>query len=158
MSKTSLLYGTIRTRLLTFTPKVVPTLQSRLTGGLHTHSAPDNATGLYGTIRLDGRRTGQLDDGALEETGNLQIHLFARDRSKLAAVEDAMDVVEEALLRWSTTSAGWFMTRSVASRITAPPYPAPANAEIVHVRGVWRYTWWPDYRSQYAVASGEPAP
>lgn len=158
MSKTSLLYGTIRTRLLTFTPRAGAGLSARLTGGLHTHSAPDNATGLYGTLRLEGRRTGQLDDGALEESGSLQISLFARDRSRLAQVEDAMDVVEEALWRWSTTSAGWFMTRSVASRITAPPYPSPANAEIVHVRGVWRYTWWPDYRSQYAVASGESAP
>lgn len=157
MSKTSLLYGVIRARLLTFSPKVGDTLQTRLTGGLHTHSAPDNAAGVYGTVRLDNRRTGQLDDGALEEAGNLQVSLFGRDRSRLAAVEDAMDVVEEALLRWSTTSAGWFMTRSVASRITAPPYPSPANAEIVHVRGVWRYTWWPDYRSQYAVASGESA-
>jgi hypothetical protein len=157
MSKTSLLYGAIRTRLLTFTPKTGATLQTRLTGGLHTHSAPDNATGLYGTVRLDYRTTGALDDGALEESGNLLVSVFARDRSRLAAVEDAMDVVEEALLRWSTTSAGWFMTRSVASRITAPPFPAPANAEIVHARGVWRYTWWPDYRSQYAVASGEPA-
>jgi hypothetical protein len=159
MSKTSLLYGALRTRILDFDPMGAGTsLRSRLSGGLHTHSAPDNCPVPYGVMLLEGRRTGSLDDGALEEEGNLRVSLYSRDRSRLAALEDAMDTVEEALLRWSTTDVGWLMVRRLTSRITAPAFPAPANAEIVHIRGVWRYTWWPDYRTQYAVAAGEPAP
>lgn len=152
------LMGAIRTRILTFNPAGAdePLLQT-LTGGLHTHSAPDNAAFPYGTLRLVGRRTGRLDDSRMEEEGELEIFFISRDRSRLATIERAMDIAEEALLNWSTDSVGWLSMRSLQTRSTVGPFSAPANAEIVQVRGLWRYTWWPAYRTQYAVSAGSPA-
>lgn len=156
---TTLLTGAIRTRLLDFDPAGATTpLRGTLTGGLHTHAPPDNVVYPFGFLRLGTRRTGELDDGALEEAGEVEVVLVGRHRQQLAIIEAAMDVCEQALLHWSTDQVGWLAIRRLANRLTLPPFPQAANAEIVQVRGVWRYTWWPTYRTQYAVAAGASAP
>lgn len=156
---TTLMLGAIRTRVLDFNPAGSPApLRGTLTGGLHTHAPPDNVVYPFGFLRLGARRTGELDDSALEEVGEVEVVLVGRHRQQLAEVEAAMDVCEQALLHWSTDSVGWLSIRRLVSRLTLPPLPQAANAEIVQVRGVWRYTCWPDYRTQYAVAAGASAP
>ena len=154
----TLLMGAFRSRILDFVPTAGQSLAGTLTGGLHTHSAPDNAAFPYGTLRLVSRRTGRLDDSRLEEEGELEVFFVSRDRSRLAFIESAMDTAEQALLNWSTTAVGWLSVRGLQTRATIGPFSAPANAEVVQVRGLWRYTWWPTYRTQYAVAAGSPAP
>jgi hypothetical protein len=156
---TTLLLGAIRNRVLDFDPTgAVVALRTTLTGGLHTHAPPDNVVYPFGFLRLGTRRTGELDDSRLEEVGEVEVVLVGRHRQQLAVIEEAMDTCEQALMHWSTDQVGWLAIRRLASRLTLPPFPQVANAEIVQVRGVWRYTWWPDYRTKYAVAAGASAP
>jgi hypothetical protein len=158
--RTTNLYGAIRTRILDFDPTGSDgPLRSSLRGGMHTHSAPDNVPFPFALVRLQNRRNGRLDDSSLEEEGEVEILMFGRDRQQLVTVERAMDIAEEALLNWHTDATGWFTLRELVSRNTMPPYRSPAEAEIVQVRAVWRYTWWPTYRSQYAIPAGSaPSP
>lgn len=156
-ARTTNLTGALRTRLLTFDPAGPDTgLQVLLSGGLHTVAPPDSATYPYGILRLMNRRTGRLDDAALEEEGEVELTVVGRHRNQLVTVERCVDIAEEALLRWSTGGVGSLMIRRVVGRMTLPPFPQPANAEIVQSRIIWRYTWWPDYRTQYATPAGSP--
>lgn len=158
--RTTNLYGALRARILDF----VPTggdgpLRSSLRGGIHTQSAPDNCPFPYATVRLQNRRNGRLDDTSIEEEGEIEFLMFGRDRQQLLTIERAMDIAEEALLNWQTDTVGWLAVRELINRTTMPPYRSPADAEIVQIRTVWRYTWWPTYRSQYAVPAGSaPSP
>jgi hypothetical protein len=155
--KSTNLVGHLVARILDFNPEGadVP-LRGTFTGGLHNLRAPDNAEFPHGTLRLFNRRNADLDDASLEEEGHLEVQLFGRDNKQIVLVERAMDIVEEALLNYHTDQVGVFTLRSLLNRSTMPPFPAPANAEIVHVRAVFRYTWWPTYRTQYAHAAGTP--
>lgn len=151
-ARTKLLTGAIRTRLLTFDPTGSDGPLS-LAGGLHTLAAPDNAAYPYGLLRLKAQRTGR-EDGDSSIEGRLEVMLVGRGRAQLGPLEDAMDIVTEALAKWSTDTVGWLTMRDLENRLTLPPFPQPANAEIVQVHATWRYTWWPEYLMQYRTANG----
>ena len=151
-ARTKLLYGAIRSRILSFDPMGSDGVLT-LAGGLHTLAAPDNAVFPYGVLRLKSQRTGR-DDGDTSIEGRLEVMLVGRNRATLGALEDAMDIVTEALSKWSTDQAGWLTMRDLENRLTMPPFPQPANAEIVQVHATWRYTWWPSYLMQYRTANG----
>jgi hypothetical protein len=158
VGRTGQLYGAIRNRILTYDPVGRLHVDQLLTGGLYTLEAPDKATYPFGVIRLTARGTGAGDDGRLRERGRLQIVVYGRPRADLDRLETAMDVIENALYGWSDDVEGLLTIRSLSIRDTAPPYQSPENREIIHVRGVWEYTYWPTYRTHLAVASGDPAP
>lgn len=155
-ARTTNLYGAIRTRILGFDPTGadVTLASALLTGGLHTLAPGDNAVFPYGALRLQNRRNGGRDDSSLSEEGQLELLLFGRPRGQLITIERVADIAEEALLNWHTDAVGWFTVREMENRTTMPYYPKPADNEIVQVRVVWRYTWWPTYRTQYGVAAG----
>lgn len=150
--RTTNLYGHARTRILSFNPAGadVPLQGALLIGGLHTHSAPDAATYPYGVLRLQNRRNNNRDDASFSEEGELELILVSRPRASIVTLERIADIVEEALLNYATDAVGWWDVRELVNRTTMPPYPSPADAEMVQVRLLWRYTWWPLYRSQYA--------
>lgn len=159
--RTTKLYGQIRTRLLTYDPVGSdPALShtSLLNGRLYTLESPDTAAYPFAIQRLQSRRTGPGDDGRLRERGELEVQVFGRPRSALLSVERIADIMEEALYGWSTDADGLLTIRSMVSRETLPAFQSPENREIVRVRVVWSYTWWPLYRTQLATASGAPAP
>lgn len=159
VARTPLLYGAIRSRLLGYTPTGgQQALTSSLTGGLYSLEAPDKATFPFGILRLQNRRTGNGDDGRLRERGTIQIILYGRPRADFDALETAMDVIENALYGWSDDVYGLLTVRGVEQRDTLPPYQSPDNREIISVRALWGYTYWPLYRTHLAVASGAPAP
>lgn len=159
--RTTKLYGAIRTRLLTYDPLgSEPALShaSLLNGRLYTLEAPDDAVSPFAVQRLQSRRTGPGDDGRLRERGELEMQVFGRPRSALLLIERIADIMEEALHGWNVDTDGLLTIRSMVSRETLPPFQSPENREIVRVRVVWGYTWWPLYRTQLANASGAPAP
>lgn len=160
VARTSRLYGAFRTRLLGYTPTGgQQAISALLTGGVYSVEAPDNATFPFALLRLQNRRTGNGDDGALRERGTLQIIIYGRPRTDFDTIETAMDVMENALYRWNTdTLDGLLTVRTLEQRDTLPPYQSPDNREIISVRGLWNYTCWPSYRTHLAVASGAPAP
>lgn len=160
VNRSALLYGALRTRILTYVPtggqQTVPQL---LTGGVFSVEAPDKTTYPFALIRLQNRTTGAGDDGRLRERGTIQIVAYGRPRADFDTIETAMDVMENALYGWNTTDAAGLLTiRGIDQRDTLPPYQSPENREIISVRCLWDYTYWPAYRTHLAVASGAPAP
>jgi hypothetical protein len=158
VGRTGQLYGAIRNRILTYDPVGRLHVDQLLTGGLYTLEAPDKATYPFGLIRLQSRRTGQGDDGRLRERGEVHVMLYGRPRADLDRLELVMDVTENALYGWSGDVEGLLSIRALTQRDTLPPYQSPENREIISVRGVWEYTYWPSYRTHLANASGAPAP
>jgi hypothetical protein len=158
VTRTATLYGVFARRLLDYQPAGEMPLNAVLGGRLYAFEPPEPAQFPFAVMRLFGRRTGGGDDGALREDGSLEIQFFGRPRGQSATVDLAADIAEEALLRWYAPEEGALMMRRLVSRETLPPFPSEANREIVRVRGVWTYTWWPQYRTQTAVPAGAPAP
>lgn len=157
MTRTATLYGVLADRLLTYQPAGHPTLNTVLGGRVYALEPPENAAFPLATLRLFGRRTGGGDDGAIREDGSIEVQIMARPRSQSPQVDLAADIVEEAWFKWYDADAR-LMIRRMVSRETLAPFQAAENREIVRVRAVWTYTWWPEYRAQLAVPAGAPAP
>lgn len=160
-ARTTDLYGALRTRILTFDPGGAdgPLSGSGFLGPrLYTLEAPDNATYPLAIARLLSRNTGGGDDARLRERADYEVMIFHRPRAGLLLAERIADIMEEALLYYSTDTFGLMTVRRLVSRGTLPAYQSPENREVVRVRLLWDITWWPQYRSQLANASGAPAP
>ena len=134
------------------------TLAVQLGGRIYTSQPPDTADYPFAVLRLASRQTGAGDDGRLRERGSLEVMMASRPRSGLPAIEDAMDTVEEALLHYHTDALGILTIRGLETRGTMVPPTTAENREVAIVRAVFGYTWWPDYRTRYAVSAGAPAP
>ncbi len=147
MSATTALYGHLRTRLLDFVPTEGNALRASVGTRLYTLQAPDNAGLPHGVLRIQSRTTGTVDDGRLGERGEIELQWFARPRSALTAVERFADVCEAALLHYHTDTVGVLTIRRLIARDTLPPNTEPADRELVQLRLVWSYTWWPTYRT-----------
>jgi hypothetical protein len=157
VTRTATFYGAVADRLLTYQPIGQQRLSVLLSGRLFAVEPPEKVAYPFAVMRLFGRRTGGGDDGALRENGSMEIMFVSRPRSQSALVDLCADISEEALLRWHDPVAQ-IMMRQLVSRETIPPFQSAENREIVRVRAVWTYTWWPQYRTQTAVPAGAPAP
>jgi hypothetical protein len=151
---TSHLLGALITYLLSFSPASGATITSTLGGRLYAIRPPDNASYPHGVLRLTGREESG-DDSSNREDGRIELQLFGRPLIQSVAVEYAADVAEQAFRKYGADHYGRFDVRSRVTRDTLPPPPAPGDREIAHVRVLWRYTWWPTYRTQYAIAAGD---
>lgn len=151
MSSTTDRDGAIRTRLLTFNPidADVPLGSALLVGGLHKQAPPDNAAYPYGVLRVTGAGLGR-DDADMSREGTIELFLVGRPRAMLPVLEQIADIAEQAMWKWQTDTTGWLAVRELMSRVTMPPFPSPANAEMQQIRLVWRYTWWPTHLMQYS--------
>lgn len=153
LTGTAALYAALRTRVLDY--GAAPTLRTTLTDRLYVLQAPDDAAYPFLEWRLVNRTTGAGDDGRFRENADLEVQCHARPRSSLAAAEAIMDRVEAALLQWSTaTPAGLLTVRRMVQRDTLPPFPDPADREVIQIRAVFALTWWAPYRTDAGVASG----
>ena len=155
---TGAIYGFFRARILTYDPPdgvgpVGGTLQSL---GFKVHSggyAPDAAQYPYALIRL---MNGVTSDAGLRVAADLEVMSFARPRVPWGErLEDYADVIDQALLhlaaRDGTGVRGFAFTRD-RSRDTLPPFPAPADREVVQVRQVFSFACWPQYLTQLGTA------
>jgi hypothetical protein len=150
---TAALYGALRARVLDYGP--APTLRTTLTSRLYVLQAPDDAAYPFLEWRLVNRSTGAGDDGRFREVADLEVQCHARPRAALPTAEAIMDRVESALLHYSEeTPAGLVTVRRMLQRDTLPPFPAPADREVVQIRAVFALTWWAPYRTSAGVASG----
>lgn len=141
-------------RLRTFAPATGDAIEDLITGGLFAIRAPDNAAFPFGVLTLQGREQFG-DDANLREEGRIELQLFGKPLKQSETVERAADVAEQALLNYSADVAGQLDVRFLVARDTLPPPPPPADREIAQVRLVWAYSWWADYRTQYAIAAGD---
>lgn len=154
-SGTTALLASIITHLLTFAPKGGgATISTKLSARLWAIRAPDNSATPHGVVRVMSR-TQSGDDASLREEGRIELQLFGRPLKQSVDVEYCADVAEAALLKFSANYGGLFDVRARVTRDTLPPPPSPGDREIAQVRVVWAYSWWPDYRTQYAVAVGD---
>jgi hypothetical protein len=159
--RTTDLYGALRARILNFDPGGPdgPLSGNAFLGPrLFTLEAPDNATYPFAIARLLSRNTGGGDDARLRERADYEIMVYHRPRTGLVLAERIADIMEEALLHYSTDALGLLSVRRLVSRGTLPAYQSAENREVVRVRLLWDITWWPQYRTQLANASGAPAP
>lgn len=154
-SGTTALMAHLITRILTFAPKSGgDTVSTTLSGRLYAIRAPDHAAWPHGVLTLQGRE--QLgDDSDLREEGRIELQLFGKPLKQSQLVEYSADVAEQALLKYSANVGGQLDIRRRVTRDTLPPPPPPSDREIAQVRVLWAYSWWPDYRTQYAIAAGD---
>jgi hypothetical protein len=142
------LYAAVRTKLTAALPALP----------IYTMQAPDAATFPCLVWRVTGRSTGPGDDGRLRERGELELQLFGRPLSSLPALERDADSVENALRGWvlDSPTVGQLTIRGVTQRDTLPPFGGPADREVVQIRVMIAYTWWPAFRTDAGAASGSP--
>lgn len=140
--------------LRSFAPATGDSIAELLTGGLFAIRAPDNAAFPHGVLTLQGREQFG-DDSNNREEGRIELQCFGKPLRQSVAIENAADVAEQALLNYSADVGGQLDIRYLVTRDTLPPPAPPADREIAQVRLVWAYSWWPDYRTQYAIAAGE---
>lgn len=149
------LQGLLITYLKSFSPKSgANSIGTMLGGRLWAIRAPDNAAYPFGVLRLTGREQFG-DDASLREEGRIELQVFGRPLAQASTVEAVCDIAEAAFLKYSANYGGLFDVRAKVSRDTLPPPPSPGDREIAQARVLWSYSWWPDYRTQYAVAVGD---
>lgn len=135
---------TVRSHLLTYVPSSGSTLAVLLgattsgagsDGKLYLDHAPDHITGFYGLMRLiDAPVEGW--NGGRTMRGLIELHLFGRPASQLAAVNRMADVVAEAWRDYQCSEAGTarcIVARDIQTR-TVIPFDLPADREVVLVR------------------------
>ncbi len=154
------LLATLRDRLLNFTrlsgSSLAEILGSTATGSgidgkLYIVQAPDNVTTVspsrWAVMALKNRRTGGTEQSARDMI-DLEVMLFARPRSQQAAMEDAADACDEAMLRYQNLDAdlvgNWGRTRN-----TLPVMTEPADREVVQIRLMYTLVVYPDHLTQY---------
>jgi hypothetical protein len=155
------LLATLRDRLLNFDRLAGDTLATILgtsagagSGGkLFIVQAPDNVTdpanapSRWGVMALKNRRTGGTEQSARDMI-DLEVMLFARPRSQQAAMEEAADACDEAMLRYQNLDAdlvgNWGRLRN-----TLPVMTEPADREVVQIRLMYTLVVYPDHLTQY---------
>lgn len=157
---TSAIEVTLRQRLLTFTPLSGDTLTTTLgvmdggngaDGRLFWRRPPDNIDASakpvrYGVLALKNRRRDA--EQAERELAEFEVMLFARPDSQRAALEAAADVIEQAMLRYKDNSTG-LMGVWAGLRNSLPPFPSPADRDVVQIQLVFTLVLWPAYKTQY---------
>jgi hypothetical protein len=148
---------TIRSRLLTFQPRgggaTAAARLGTLTGAgadgkLYLDGVPDSTTYPYSTMSIDWDATDGYSGYRLG--GMLELMTYHKPRAQLAIISPIADCYDEALLEWVETSGGFFGSR-LLSRRTLPPFPEPADRELVVIRQVFSVAVWPEYLTQYAI-------
>lgn len=150
-ASTPAIVDAVRARVLDF----VPVAPSPLAGGslrsrgfkLYASGAvPDAAgwSGAYGILRPMNLLTSAA---GLRVAGDLELMLLARPRNPWGAqLEVYADAVDQAMHNVGSTDAagtrGLFFTRG-RSRDTLPPFPDPADREVVQVRLVYGVVVYP---------------
>lgn len=149
----------LRTRLLTFSPRAGLPLADVLgaavgtsgaDGALFWEAAPDTVTTKtprWGVLRLQNRRSD--GDGAEREVAEFEVALFARPRSQKVTLEQCADLCDQAMLRYTETTTGGLIGCWGRLRSTLPPFPSPADAEVVQIRIVYSLVIYPAYLTQY---------
>lgn len=141
----------IRTRLLTFVPQgALPSLGVTLGTRLYIDAAPESPTYPYGVQRLT-LLTGGVD-GHLRVQGQLELMLYGRGAANRQATKDAADVAVEALRDWADASAGLIRVTDATWR-ALPPFPPPADRELIAVRVVATLYAYLDFLTQYAASA-----
>lgn len=143
-ASTDAIATTLRTHLLTFEPAPdAGTLGDVLGERLYRDAAPDSPTYPYGVMRLINR----VVDGAYNgdrESMDLEVQLFHRPRRATATLETAADRCDIAMQRYADASDGLLFSRE-RTRDTLPPFPEPADREVVQIRLVYPLVAWPTY-------------
>lgn len=154
------LLASLRSRLLDFSRLEGETLAEILgstdtgsgsDGKLYIVQAPDNVTTVspsrWGVMALKNRRTGGTEQSA-RDLIELEVMLFARPRSQQAAMEEAADACDEAMLRYQNLDAdlvgNWGRLRN-----TLPVMTEPADREVVQIRLMYTLVVYPDHLTQY---------
>jgi hypothetical protein len=98
-------------------------------------------------MALKNRRTGGTEQSA-RDLIELEVMLFARPRSQQAAMEEAADACDEAMLRYQNLDAdlvgNWGRLRN-----TLPVMTEPADREVVQIRLMYTLVVYPDHLTQY---------
>jgi hypothetical protein len=145
---TKAVYKVLRDHLLSFAPNGGgQTLTTRLGGRLYVVRPPDEADYPYGLLRLFGW------GGLLRRTVNLEVVLYFRPVTQAQAAEDAMDVVDQAMLMLSSGTGNnpVYRTGTGGQRDTLPPAPDVVDKELVVVRSVYPLIVWPSMLTQYSI-------
>lgn len=149
-TSTVAVYEGLRVRLLDF----VPVAPSPLAGGsLRSRGfklfagdfAPDKTdwSGAYGLFRLVGMVT---STAGLREAGQLEVMLFGRPRKVWdKQLEHYADAIDQAMKQFTDPRAGGLVFSRERSRDTLPPFPAPADREVVQIRLVYALVIYPQY-------------
>lgn len=151
---TDLLETQLRNKLLDFVPLSGATLRARLGGGngrLWKDGAPDNAAYPFGVMRLINRLS-RGEYNSERETFDLELMLYGRPRTNAAAVEDAADVADQAMLRYKDASGGALTFSRARQRDTLPAFADPADREVVQVRLVYGLVVWSVLFTQYSTS------
>jgi hypothetical protein len=149
---TDALYVQLRNRLLSYVDPDGHTLQDAtvgIGGRLYRVRAPDNALFPYGVMTL--RQPQKPDgDGPIKLVMDLEVLLFGRQRATQATVEAYGDRAVQALETYRDGSSGLVFFESAYSE-TLPPFPAPADQDIVQVRVMARMHCYPLFLSRVAT-------
>lgn len=109
---------------------------------LYIGRAADSTKFPYGTIRLETSNDGRFHLMRLE--GQLEILLHGRPWTQGDDIEDAADIVEQAMYEFLLHSDGLAFCHS-KQRATLPPGVDPADSEVYTVRLVFTLAIWPAY-------------
>lgn len=150
-ASTEAIVGLIKTRLLTFVPTTTSTLTTLLGGRLWYDQSPAAGSQTlypYATYRLTNRV--ETDGFAgMRETGDVEVLLFHKPRSKQWELERCADVADEAFLDWNDVSAGIAFSR-FRTRDTLPVPLESMDRDLVTIRLLFPVVLWPTYRTAYA--------
>ncbi len=148
---TEALYKALRTRLLGFQALGSPTPDTLgfLLRDLWIVQGPDDASFPYGIMRLQARqRPGEY--AGEREAMDLELLLYDRPRKQQYTVEGYADIADQALLRYTDSTAGFFFSGS-SERDTISMDSSIADREVVAVRCVYHIISWPQFLTQYSL-------
>lgn len=148
----------LRNRILDFQPldengaPVGAPLRAAFGGGTNARfyldRAPDNAAFPNAIARLMNQgRPGTYNGERIR--ADLEIMLFARDKSQAADLEAIADVIDQSMLRMRDNSSGLMFSRG-GERDTLPPAAEPEARGVVQIRLVYPLAIWPRYLTRYA--------
>jgi hypothetical protein len=143
---TKAIWALIRTRLLTYVPPTGSTLTTTLGGRLYLTAAPDDAVFPYAVATLTRLQTPGYS--GFRETWQVELQCYGSPRSTQWTIEGVADVADQAMLTWEDRTDG-VAFGGYRSRWTLPPFPDPADRELVRVRCLYEVGVWPDLFTQH---------
>jgi len=127
--------------------ELLTTLDADLNGGLWYVAPPEQHTTLpYGTVEC--RQVSSGAYGGEREEVECELLLYHRPWSRLATLEGLADRVDEALLRYVSTTSGMVLVQSRSREVLVPA--SPEDRDLCGMRLVYLLAVWPAWLTQYA--------
>ena len=117
---------------------------------IYVAHVPDNTAYPFVVVRLQSFKTDQTYSD-LRATGQLEVTVFARPRTKAEDAEELTDRILQALVGYSNASRGFVFGTSY-TRQTLPMFSEPGDKDVYALRVLFDFACWPLF-----LTGGTPA-